>query len=351
MLWTDAYFVSEADMVILEPEVTAIAADNSPAIIIDGPGGLTQNVLTEASTYMMSQMQRFGGYLSSGLVSANHLAAVFNVGGPGVNRLRILPGQITPDDPYLPYLKQWVVARLLREFYRTAYARTTQDRFKLKMDQYEKDAKWLYWPSIYAMGVPVVFQPMPCPGAVGERAPGTWGQNNVGTVTQAGTTGGTWDVAITYLDQSRYLGPGRFQKANGESFVSARVTVTVAANDALTINIDSLNPPSDTNMYGGVDPANLAYAITNNLNATAWNIYVGLSGGTLYLQNPGNPIPISQTTFTFTTDPPILPIGSAGSPIPYPPDSGPTQLAGAYAADQGQYADAVYTLQQMIQRG
>jgi len=337
MLWTDTYIVTTADLLTIDPEVGDVATAES--ITVDGSTGIVQRTYEAASQQLLAQMQRFGGYLSSGLVSANHLAAVFNVGGPGVNRTRVLLGQIIAFDPYNPLVKTWLCYRTLEKFFHAAFSRTMQDRYEKKMKQYATDVRNEFWPNVKNAGLPVVYRPMPCPGAVNERVPGgfsqlqsgTWSAANVTTAAKAGTTGGTFDVAVTYVDQTLYVGPRT--KTNAESYTSARITQVVAAGQALQINISSLTPPN-----AGSDPAMLPSALTTPLNASGWNVYVGQQGGTLYLQN-ASPIPCLGAS-----------VGSASILQPVYTLAGDPVLAG-YAADYGQYADAYFTIQDLIQRG
>lgn len=329
MLWNDSIFVSTSDMQVIDPEVSDVATAES--ITVDGTTGLCAETISECMSEVMSHMQRFGGYLTSGLVSANHLAAVFNVGGPGVNRTRITPNQIVVKQvgiPAVDSLRRWVVYRCLYNFFRAAASRTTDERFRVKRDDYWKDAKRRYSPLMRSNGLPIVYRPFPCPGAVLERNAGTWGNSNVIAVSHAGPAGGSFDVAITWVDQTYYRGPqygGLLNlKGNSESYTSARIAITVAANNVISVNLTGLVPPT-----ANEDPAYINMALATSLNASAFNVYVGTSGGILYLQN-NTPVPVSTGTYQL-----------AGDPV----------LSG-YASDFGQYQDACYTFNQdLLQRG
>jgi hypothetical protein len=328
MLWTDAYFINTADLTSVDPEVSDVASANQEVIVIDGATGIVQRAIESAGQELIAQMQRFGGYLSSGLVSANHLAAVFNVGGPGVNRTRVLLSQIVAYDPYFPLVKTWMTYKTLEKFYHAAFSRTLNDRYEKKMRQYSLDVRMEHWPNLKNIGLPVVYRPMPAPGAVNERIPGLtllqsalWSASNVSQAVRAGTTGGVFDVAVTWVDQSFYLNPS--VKANAEGYHSAAQTITVTAGNSVTVNIASLRPPTTSS-----DPASLSQAITTSLNASGWNVYVGATGGTLWLQN-AQPIPIATQSYQLAADPVL-----SGNP-----------------ADFGQYADAYFTMQDILQRG
>ena len=329
MLWTDSIFVQSSDLMVIDPEVSDVAAVEG--ITVDGPDGLCAETISECLSEVMLILQRFGGYLSSGLVSANHLAAVMNVGGPGVNRTRLIPSQIVVRQTGIPQvdtLRRWVTYRCLYNFYRAAASRTTDERFRSKRDDYLHDVKRRYKPLMLGNGMPMVFRPFSCPGAVLERNTGTWSSGNVTAASHSGTTGGTFDVAITWVDQTFYAGPqygGALNlKGNAESCPSARITETVSSNYVLSVNLSGLVPPS-----ANQDPATLNMALATSLNAGSFNVYVGLQGGPLYLQN-AFPVPVSTGVYTL-----------AGDPV----------LSG-YQADDGQYPDSYYTINQdILQRG
>jgi hypothetical protein len=326
MLWTDSSVVTTADLASVDPEISSVAT--AEGIVIDGQSGIVQRTYESASQQILAQMQRFGGYLSSGLVSANHLAAVFNVGGPGVNRTRIQLGQIVAYDPYFPIVQTWFTYKVLRQFYHAAFSRTLTDRYEKKMNQYDKNIRLEHWPNLKNVGLPIVYRPMCAPGAINERVPGTtrtqsgtWSASNVSTAVLLGTTGGSFDVAVTYVDKSLYK--SQLIKYNAESYTSARITQTVAADHVVTVDITSLVPPN-----AGSDPAMLPQAIATPLNADGWNLWIGVTGGILYLQNP-QPYAITQKTATLTADP----------------------VMSGFQSDYGQFADAFYTVQDLIQRG
>jgi hypothetical protein len=322
MLWTDATFVNTADLLAIDAEMTDVATANN----VDVANHTIPQAIRECGTELLINMQRFGGFLSSGNISANHLAAVFNVGGPGVNRTRILLGQIVVDDRHVLTIKTWVEYYALVLLYRDIFARTKGDRFKIKMEQFSKDLKQKHWPWLRTMGIPIVYRPLPCPGAVNERS-GTWDTSNVGTAASPGAVGGSFYVVTTYVDQSQYLGPafgvGPNAVNNGQSHPSAALHITTAADQAIEVDITSLIPPS-----GQVDQSQLAQAIVTPYRASGWNVFVGTSAtGPFYLQN-ASPIPILTKTYTL-----------AGDPV----------LSGA--TPNGQFTDALYTLQDTLQRG
>ena len=300
MLWTDSVFITSSDLTRIDSQVPLLA--NTEKIVLDGDDGLLRTAVEEVTNEMMKLIISFGGYLNSGDLTANHLAAVLNVGIGNSVRQKIgmqqivvsgdIPGQFNP-------VKQWAVFWALRTFYRNAFARVTDDRFEKKMTFYKDEIVRRLQPSLFALGIPIVIRPMVRPGAYFEVNSGTWDTNNVSLVAGPGTLNGvSWDVVITYADNSQ----GNFYQSaakrnNCESSGSERVTVPMTTGNVLSVNIDSLNPPT-----GAQFPAQVMVVVVSPLKACVWNIYAGQTGGPLYLQNLV-PIPIGQTTYTLPGDP------------------------------------------------
>ena len=84
---------------------------------------------------------------------------------------------------------------------------------------------------------------------------------------------------------------------NAESDISQIVTVMPTTGQEISINISTLNPPT-----GAQHPSQMLVVVVSPLTATHWNVYVGKSGGILYLQN-ATPIPIGITSYTLSSDP------------------------------------------------
>lgn len=324
MLWTDAKFISVADLLRVDSESSEVAAAESNPIDIDG--GIIPLAIEECGTELYVQLQRFGGLLSNGQLSSAHLQAVFNTGSSGVNRTRILLSQIVVDGTNINVVKAWVTYKALRLLYRDCFARTKADRFVKKMEQYEKDIRGRYWPNIMAMGLPIVEKPLSCPGAILERS-GTWDNNNVSTGSAPGALASTYFVVITYVDNSQYLGSqygnGPGAANNGESYQSAAIQQAVLADTALKVDINSLYPPN-----GQPDSAQQALSVSYPLKATGWNVYVGATAtGPFFLQNT-TPIPIGTKTYSLASDPVL------SGPRPNP-----------------QFVELFITLQDSMQRG
>lgn len=326
MLWTDGPFVAKSDLLAVDPEVVDVAALSAEPV--DGsPNSIIQMAISECGIQLMVQMQRFGGFYTSGQVSTNHMQAVLNgTGGSAINRSRTPLGQIVVDDIRVPALKTWVVYNALQFAFRAASSRTAKDRYKDKVTQYRKDIDQKHWPRLQSIGLPCVSNPLPCPGATLERS-GTWGVPDVSTVSAPGATGGTFFITITYVDQTRWLGTrygvGAQAANNAESFWAVPVSVTTTANQAVSVSISHLIPPT-----GIMDPAQMAQTYTTPGSATGWLIYAGASvTGPFYLQTP-TPVPIATLSRALTTDP-IL-----SGAIPNP-----------------QYAESYFAMPDIFQRG
>lgn len=310
MLWTDADFISADDLTSLDNEVLAVATAEGIALEDNGTGtGVIHRAIEEAGDALLKHLQEFGGAsYGAGDVSANHYMAIMNTGLAVSNRTRVLLTQVivTGNTPrtWTP-LKRWAVYWSLMLFYRDAANRTNNDRYSEKEDGYRRHLHGTYWAAVRSLGLPVVFQPLPCPGALYEPEAGFWGTSNVVMVPGAGTVTGTYDVAITFVDGGR--------SSNNESGPSQRVTVDLTPGSVLRVLLDGLMPPT------GTQPAcTRAQAVVPYGRATHWNVYAGLSGETLKLQS-STALDITTTAFTFSGDPATAttPVGTGQYPDTY----------------------------------
>lgn len=298
MLWTDATFITVADLTRLDAEVSAVASSNE--ITLTGDDGLIRGTIEESSIELQKLVTAFGGYLSAGDLSSNHLAAVLNIGGGNSIRQKALLQQVvvSGDSPNSwNHVKQWAVFWCLQLIYRNAFNRTVKDRYEGKMRYYASELKRRVTPSLYAMGIPIVIRPLSAPGAKFERDAGVWDSDNVSQVAGSGTASGALSVAVTYMDMSTpslYVSPA--SRGNAESNPSERVAITLVSGNVIAVDITSLVPPNGTQ-----HPSQLLIHVVSPLTATHWNVYVGTATGLLYLQNP-TPIPIATKTYTLTGD-------------------------------------------------
>lgn len=324
MLFTDGPFVTSKDLNIIDREFIQLAADNN--IPVDGsPDSLVSRATLAAGAEFTAQFQNFSGYLVGVGVSSNHLAAVLNVLSTAINRPRALLQQIPviEPNPTRSAFIRWVRYYCLHDFYQSlAYQFVNEDKYRLKMELYNRERK-AKWSQLNGNGVPVVLNPFSCPGAVWDYGAGIWAQSNVTTPPQGGTTGGTFDMAITWVSAPGYLGPTN--QNGGESGPSLTITTAPAAGTSIAISLANLIPPNGT-MQPAIGTAQGVFAPQS---ASGWNIYIGKAGDNIkYLQNVV-PIPIATTSYQLPGDP---------------------TLSG-YTLNPGQPAQFDYTIQKVLWRG
>ncbi len=300
MLWTDSVFVGLDDLHRIDSEVSQVA--EAEGITLTGNNGLLRGAVEEASNELQKIIVAFGGYLGSGDVSPNHLAAVLNVGLGNAVRQKALLNQVVIDGDTVGswnWIKQWAVFWALQVFYRDAFNRTVKDRYEGKMRFYKSELSRRVTPSLFGLGIPVVIRPLARPAATFERDSGTWDSSNLSLVSGVGVLNGVdYDVAITYVDMSQpnlYVSPSSI--GNAESAPSDRAVISLTTGNVIHIDISSLGPPT-----GIQHPSQVLLCVISPLRATHWNVYVGPSGGTMRLQN-ATPIAIATTTYTLAADP------------------------------------------------
>ncbi len=313
-------FVEPEDLASLDSEVPTIA--KSEGIVLTGENGFIRRQIDEAGDELMRRLQVFGGWVGSSTLSANHLNAVLNDGfSSSNNRTKFLLNQVVVSERVRnkwSHVKRWIVYRTLLSFYRNAFSRTaTKDRYQNKLQDFHKEMIRRQNYALEDLGLPVCYQPLSRPAAAFEIDPGTWDATNV-TTSSGGTYTGDVEVAVSYVDASRYSAPRN--NGNAESDISEIITVPLAA-ELLDIDITSLNPPD-----GSQDPGTVHQCVVSPLTATHWNVYAGKVGQNLYLQN-SSPIAISVKTYQF--DP----------------------IFSGFVAGTGQYADRRYQFQRLLQRG
>lgn len=321
MLWTDALFITQDD--VSRVDGGAVQVVNDESILGTGNYSYIRGAIEEVTQELTKMSVAFGGYLSTGDVSPNHTAAVLNIGLGNAVRYKALPSQVVVSGvgPYSSnHIKQWATMYTVMYLYRNASNRTVKDRYEAKMRFFKAEIDKRLRPSIIGLGLPLVIQPLAAPAATFERNSGTWSQSNLSSTTQAGPTGGTFDVVITYVNQGQPTGYNASQNnwqsfrvtgftpdstkyvsysnpGNAESNPSQIQTVTVPSGNVLTVNISSLTPPN-----GYQDPSTRILCVIIPLAATGWNVYVGPTGGVLTLQN-ADPIPIWTTSYQLALDP------------------------------------------------
>lgn len=295
MLFTDADCVTLADLKSLDSEVARIA--QSENLTVEGDGSIIRRSIEEMGQDLKSKLQSFTGYVVGIGSSANHIAAVMNIASGSVSRpiLRLNQVVVGEPDPAKTEFKRWAEYSALADFYRTVVLRKVNDKHEHKMDLY-RDMADRAWSILSACGIPLVMIPLPAPGAIREYNSGSWGVANLSAGGSGSTdSGAIYDVVVTWTGAA-YVSPS--VRSNSESCPSAIASVTTTAGQIVSVNIASLNPPS------GTFPSALGTAdgIHSPMLAAGWNIYVGLTGQTLYLQN-SSPIPIATKTHALSNTP------------------------------------------------
>lgn len=288
-LFTDGTFVTQADLAALDAEAFAVADVHDIDL-----SGIIMRAIGEAVSEITSRVQASGGgiYASSG-ISSTHLNAVLNTGLSGaINRPYFRMSNVVIHSPYhglTSPLKQWVESKALAILYRSVLNRKVDDRFQDKFDRFV-DQMEIYWARLLDVGIPVVYTPLPCPGAALEPNAGSW----LITETAGAGTAGAYFVAITWT-ASGYV--SATNKGNSESAPSSLLALTTTGTNVLVVNITGLNPPAG-------HPASIGYADgqTPYSVATGWNVYAGTSPTALTLQN-ASPIPVATKTYTFAAAP------------------------------------------------
>lgn len=320
-IWTDDLFTCAADLALVDSEIPGVASDSG--VILDGYDGFIRRQMDESGQVVLQMMQVFGGWIGSSTLSANHIQAVLNIGGgAAASRVKVLLDQVVTSDR-IPnkwsHLKTWVVYRTLVAFYRNVSGRVTEkDRFHSRLKDFTSELKRTQREIFEDLGLPVIYQPLPRPAAAFAINSGTWSQSNVTLTSGAGTVDAQYDVVITYACSQYYKNSlSLAARGNAESHPSTIQSVTLTPGNVLSVNLDGLVPSDGTQ-----DPGTMALCIYTPLKADFWNIYAGLHGQTMFLQN-STPIPITATTYALAGDPVL---------------SGPQPGLGQYADRRYQFA-------------
>jgi len=314
-LYTDSDVITPELLTNLDSEITSVASVQSIDV-----SGICHQAWDECADALFERMDSFGGYVNLLAGAGIQMATLLTNYGMGVSRSRFFLGQVIVTDPSanrLPPLARWMVYRALVLFYRDASARLGKDRYESKLQRFQADER-CHAASLWRKGLPIVLQPLPCPGALHEFNAGTWDASNLSAVSGGSSPQALYDIAITWVDQTRYVSP--VSKQNCESGPSAVLTFTLPLNELIEVSIASLNPPNGK-PYGS---STFADGVLSPLIASGWNVYAAPTGGTPMLQN-ATPVPIATPTFTF---------------FPAP---------GA-ALDPGQLPDANYAFENVLQR-
>lgn len=335
MLWVDRDWIWVSDLASVEPEIEEDAAALDTTLA--GHNGLIRRAMEEMTRVLENALVSFTTYISSNDMSANHLAAVMFTGSAPNQRRRFTTDQIViagRNQNYWSEIKQWGVTYTLRRFYMTAANRAKEDRYSIKRDYYYNEEVNHLRPSLYQSGVPIVYRPMPAPDATNLRNPGTWA---VSAVSGASSSTLQYDVAISYTDSTRFISVGSRMNTNGEGGPSQVKSVTLGGSQVIQVDLTGLNAPA-----GNVSLTDIARGFVVPLNADGYNLWVGLHGQTLYLQNLNGPINLRQNLVYALAGDPAVTAFSAVNPAQYPLADDTTVQASPYG--NGQYVEAFMTI-------
>jgi hypothetical protein len=279
MLFTDRDFINIDDIVTIDSDVAEVAAvENIPT---EGDSSFVHQAIEEAASTLEAHFQNFGyNYINGQYTSAQNAMFPFMDSTP---KPRLTMGQIVIDSATTTYwspLKRWAAYLALRNFYQIASNRKIDDKYQAKLKAVQADIDNKYWNALKSSGLPVVFTPIPCPGALYEPSAGTWGAANVTETAGGSATAATWDVAVTWTAGTVESGP------------SETISIAVDANNLIEVDISSLvvpGPPTSTAV-------------------TSWKVYAGQHGKTLYFQTT---VPIATAEYVFAATPTLsgVPVG------------------------------------------
>lgn len=321
MLYTDAPFIVEADLVRIESEIPNVAT--TADIDIDDH---IQLCIDEFSDWLQAQQITFSGYIPPFNVPSTASYALVNTLTQASNRTRVSLSQILATDGDYPgkwsIVKRAAVYQTVQKFYRQAASRKEVDRYEKKFDMYRDEVNRVYMPRLKARGIPIVNRPMPAPAAYQELNTGTWGDSNLSRLNSIGIVSGDpeVEVVVTWVDSQFYTSSAL--NMNGEGGSSPIATIQLHTGDFAVVDISTLNGPN-----GQYRPSAIANVPITPMTATGWNVYASVANGPFILQNAA-PVPYATKTFT------INPLLTTGFPL-----------------TNGQYADMWIPIPDLVFRG
>ncbi len=294
MLYTDAPFITQADLALIESEIPDVAG----VADIDLDTHI-QLCIDEFADWLQAKQVTFSGYIPPFNVPSTASYALVNTLTQASNRTRVALSQILTTDGDYPgrwsAVKRTAVYETVMKFYRQASSRKEVDRYEKKLDLYRKELRTVYFPRLKARGVPIVNRPMAAPAAYQEFQAGTFDDtnltrlNNISVVTDDPTV----EVVVTWID-NRYYTSFRVN-ANAESGPGPIASLQLHSGDFAVVDISTLNAPN-----GMYRPSAIANIPIVPLNASGWNVYASIGGGPFILQNSS---PIDYATKSFTVNP------------------------------------------------
>lgn len=315
MLWTDERFVTVNDLTSLDAELPDVC--QTEGVVLDGDNGIIQRAKSDAQS-ILSRFMSFSG-LSPTDLTVRNVNLPFGLPDLRFNYAGFEQVVVSGDtDADWSALKNWVANFTLRLVYQKL-SNKNGDRYSDRYESANDAILYNYWPQFKRRGLPISFNPLSCPGAIQMRV-GFFTANNLTLVAGAGTLNTDIQWAITWVG-NRYVSPTN--KFNNESYRSALVPVSLVTGQVARISIAGLTPPNGQQAVFTMSSCRYSPGV-----AVGWNVWAGLPDGTMYRQNVGGVLPLTQQTFT-----------SPGNPI----------LSGEQL-DLGQYEDIVLEVQSQILR-
>lgn len=241
-LWIDREWVGLAELSAIDSEVASIA--EAEEIDVGGSGGVAREAFAECSNWLTTSFPSLNGAFDP----------VAYVGGAVNNRFRL--EQVVMTEEYgerRTPLRDWLIWSTLAAFYRSAVRRSLNDRYERKLELAEREvAKRLS--AVRRGGVPVVFNPIPAPGAV--FAP--WAEA-VGPLIATVTSGGGVGETVVYYAAT--FAAGEYESSRSE-------VGSISLADSETFNLSAID---------AVPP----FAVAGITAPTGWWPYLGLSATSL----------------------------------------------------------------------
>ncbi len=291
MLWVDDDFVTAADLQSMDSEVADVA--QTEGIVLEGSNGAIRRAKEDAQA-TLSKFMSFSGLNPTDLT-------VRDVNMPlGVPDLRynyasfaqlVISGEVSDN---WSALKQWVVGRTLLRFYRAATNKNS-DRYSDRYEEMQADVRERIWPNFKRRGIPIVFNPLPAPGAIMERAGLFSLDNNLSLVSGSGTLDEDTVIAITWVG-SKYV--SATAKHNNESYRSARVTLPLISGNVARVTTTGLTAPN-----GSQPEFTKSSCRYSPGTAVGWNVWAGRATEDVMYRQNASVIPLATTSYTFTGNP------------------------------------------------
>lgn len=294
MLYTDAPFITEADLIRIESEIPDVATVSD----IDIEDHL-QLCIDEFGDWLQAQQITFSGYIPPFNVPSTASYALVNTLTQASNRTRVSLSQILSTDGDYPGkwspIKRTGVYQAVAKFYRQASSRKEVDRYEKKWELYRKEVAQVYMPRLKSRGVPIVNRPLAAPAAYQEVGSGTFGDSNLTRLNAIDvvTDDPTVEIVVTWIDNKFYTSPT--QNQNAESGPGPIASLQLHTGDFAVVDISTLVAPN-----GQYRPSAIANIPIVPLNASGWNVYASIGDGPFFLQNAS---PIDYGTKTFAVNP------------------------------------------------